>query len=103
MQGPLRNFLKSQAIDIAIGNEAYEVDIPLIVRLLRPRRPFVINFFDFVATDPMTVNPLERLGAWCLNALWSLTPACTRATRTRRSSSEDRRCPREGLGAGAWR
>jgi hypothetical protein len=63
--------LESRAVDIAIGNEAYEVDIPLIMRILRPRVPFVM-IFDFVGTDPMTANPLERLGAWCLNALWSL-------------------------------
>lgn len=63
--------LESRAIDVAIGNEAYEVDIPLILRVLRVRIPFVM-IFDFVATDPMTAQPLERLGAWCLNALWSL-------------------------------
>lgn len=66
-----RKVLESRAIDIAIGNEAYEVDIPLILRILRLRVPFVM-IFDFVATDAMTANPLERLGAWCLNALWSL-------------------------------
>ena len=63
--------LESRAIDVAIGNEAYEVDIPLILRILRLRVPFVM-IFDFVATDPMTPNLPERFGAWCLNALWSL-------------------------------
>jgi Glycosyltransferase family 28 C-terminal domain len=66
-----RAVLESRAIDVAIGNEAYEVDIPLILRILRLRIPFVM-IFDFVATDPMTARLVERLGAWCLNALWSL-------------------------------
>lgn len=66
-----RDIIRSRDIDIAIGNEAYEVDIPLVLRLLRPRVPFVM-IFDFVGTDAMTTRAVDRLGAWVLNALWSL-------------------------------
>ncbi len=67
----VRGVCERQGIDVVVGNEAYEVDVPLVAHLLRLPCPFVM-IFDFVGTDPMTANPLERLGAWVLNALWSL-------------------------------
>jgi UDP:flavonoid glycosyltransferase YjiC (YdhE family) len=66
-----RSALRSHAIDIAVGNEAWEVDIPLILRILRLRVPFVL-ITDFVGVDAMTSNPLEHLGAYFLNVLWAL-------------------------------
>lgn len=63
--------VKSYEIDIAIGNEAYEVDIPLILRILRMHVPFVM-IFDFVGTDATTLNPLDHLGAYFLNAMWAM-------------------------------
>jgi hypothetical protein len=66
-----RRVLQRRDIDIAIGNEAYEVDIPLVAHVLRLRVPFVM-IFDFVGTDAMTGRVLDRTGAWLLNALWSL-------------------------------
>jgi UDP-N-acetylglucosamine:LPS N-acetylglucosamine transferase len=66
-----RAVLNSHDVDIAIGNEAYEIDIPLILGLFRLRVPFVM-MFDFVATDAMTKNPVDRVGAWLLNLLWAL-------------------------------
>jgi hypothetical protein len=58
-------------VDIAVGNEAYEVDVPLVMGVLRPAVPFVM-IFDFVATDAMVPNVVDSAGAWFLNALWSL-------------------------------
>ncbi len=66
-----REIVVRHAVDIAVGDEAYEVDIPLIMRVLRLPVPFVM-IFDFVATDAMTTKPADRVGAWLLNALWSL-------------------------------
>lgn len=57
--------------DVAVGNEAWEVDIPLILRVLRPPVPFVM-IFDFVGCDATSPNPLDHLGAYGLNALWTL-------------------------------
>jgi hypothetical protein len=66
-----RRALNDHGADIAVGNEAYEVDIPLVAHLLHPRVPFVM-IFDFVGTDAMTASPVDRFGAWLINALWSL-------------------------------
>jgi UDP:flavonoid glycosyltransferase YjiC (YdhE family) len=66
-----RSALRSHAIDISVGNEAWEVDIPLVLRMLRLRVPFVL-ITDFVGVDAMTSNVLEHLGAYVLNVLWAL-------------------------------
>jgi hypothetical protein len=63
--------LRSCEADIAVGDEAWEVDIPLILRVLRPPVPFVM-IFDFMGCDATAPNPLDHLGACGLNALWSL-------------------------------
>ena len=66
-----RRVVRRYHIDIAIGNEAYEVDMPLVAHILRLPMPFVM-IFDFVGTDAMTMRVRDRVGAWILNALWSL-------------------------------
>jgi len=66
-----RDIMKSHDVDIAVGNEAYEVDIPLIMHVLRLPAPFVM-IFDFVAMDAMTASAADRVGAWFLNVVWSL-------------------------------
>jgi UDP-N-acetylglucosamine:LPS N-acetylglucosamine transferase len=58
-------------IDIAVGNEAWEVDIPLVLGVLRLPVPFVM-IFDFVGCDAMAPNLLDSIGAYGLNALWAL-------------------------------
>jgi hypothetical protein len=62
--------VNSHNIDIAIGNEAYEVGVLLVMRILSIRVPFVM-ILDFVGTDPTTLNPLDHLGAYVLNAIWA--------------------------------
>jgi hypothetical protein len=66
-----REIIASHDVDIAVGDEAFEVDIPLLLRILRLPVPFVM-IYDFVATDAMTTKLVDRVGAWLLNALWSL-------------------------------
>jgi hypothetical protein len=66
-----QRIVSAHHVDIAVGNEAYEVDVPLVAGVLRPAVPFVM-VFDFVATDAMSANVFDRVGAWFLNALWSL-------------------------------
>ena len=58
-------------VDIAIGDEAFEVSVPLVAHVLRLKVPFVM-IFDFVGTDAMTGAVHDRVGAWLLNALWPL-------------------------------
>jgi hypothetical protein len=63
--------VKSYDIDIAIGNEAYEVDIPLVLRILHMRVPFLM-IFDFVGSEATTSNLFDHFGACILNAIWAL-------------------------------
>jgi UDP-N-acetylglucosamine:LPS N-acetylglucosamine transferase len=65
-----RKILDSHEINVAVGNEVYEVQVGLTLRLLRVRVPFVM-IFDFVGTDATTANPLDQLGSWALNAIWA--------------------------------
>jgi hypothetical protein len=66
-----RAAVRTYGIDIAVGNEAWEVDIPLITGVLRLPVPFVM-IFDFVGCDVITPNVLDGVGAYALNALWAL-------------------------------
>ena len=66
-----RSAVEAHDVDLAVGNEAWEVDIPLVTRTLRLRIPFVmiLDFVGVVATAP---GILDRLGAWGLSALWTM-------------------------------
>ena len=66
-----RSAVEAHDVDLAVGNEAWEVDIPLVTRTLRLRVPFVmiLDFVGVVATAP---GILDRLGAWGLSALWTM-------------------------------
>jgi hypothetical protein len=66
-----RGAARTYDIDIAVGNEAWEVDIPLIAGVLRLPVPFVM-IFDFVGCDAMTPSLSDRVGAYALNTLWAL-------------------------------
>ena len=66
-----RRVVDQYGVDIAIGDEAFEVDVPLVAHVLHLKVPFVM-IFDFVGTDAMTGKVHDRLGAWILNALWAL-------------------------------
>ena len=63
--------VRRYGVDIAVGDEAFEVDVPLVAHVLHVDVPFVM-IFDFVGTDAMTGRLHDRLGAWILNALWAL-------------------------------
>ena len=63
--------IATNTIDAVVGDEAFEVSIPLIMRVLRLDVPFVM-MFDFMGIDALSANLVERLGAWVLNALWAL-------------------------------
>ncbi len=66
-----RTVLKCYDVDIVIGNEAYEICIPLILGIHNLRVPFVM-ILDFVGTDPMTPSVLDHMGAYVLNAMWAM-------------------------------
>lgn len=56
--------------DLVVGDEAFDIDIPLIARTLRLPVPYVM-IFDFVGVDTMWHGPVHTVAAWMLNALWS--------------------------------
>jgi hypothetical protein len=66
-----RRVIEHCGVGIAIGDEAFEVDVPLVAHVLRLKVPFVM-IFDSVGTDAMTGRVHESVGAWALDALWSL-------------------------------
>jgi hypothetical protein len=66
-----RRAVHTYDIDIAVGNEAWEVDIPLVAGVLPMPVPFVM-IFDFVGCDAMAPNLLDGVGAYALNVLWAL-------------------------------
>lgn len=66
-----RRAVRTYGVDIAVGNEAWEVDIPLVAGVLPLPVPFVM-IFDFVGCDAMAPDLLDRVGAYALNALWAL-------------------------------
>ena len=66
----IKQVLKRDRSDIVIADEAYELMIALIFRLARIEVPFVI-IYDFLGLDSMTSNPLEKIGIYFLNLIWS--------------------------------
>ncbi len=65
-----RQILAEEHFDLAIGNETYEIIIGLIFKLLKIKIPFII-IYDFLGLDSMTGNPMERIGNYLLNWIWS--------------------------------
>jgi len=65
-----KRVIEEHGVDLAVGDEAWEVDVPLIMRVLRLRVPFVL-ITDFVGMQAVGRNVLDRLGAYALNVLWS--------------------------------
>jgi len=60
----------SRRYDLVIGDETYEISLALRKRRGLKKFPFVM-IFDFVGLDPMTRNPLERLGVYIYNYKWA--------------------------------
>jgi hypothetical protein len=58
--------------DVIVGNETYEVVVAYVfgMDVLPADVPFIM-MYDFYGMDVTTRNPLERLGAWGLNFVWS--------------------------------
>jgi UDP:flavonoid glycosyltransferase YjiC (YdhE family) len=59
----------SQAYDLVIGDETYEINLALRRRPELKRWPFTM-IFDFVGLDAMTRSPMERLGVYIWNRKW---------------------------------
>jgi UDP-N-acetylglucosamine:LPS N-acetylglucosamine transferase len=56
--------------DLVIGDETYEINLALSEHPEIKKFPFVM-IFDFIGLDAMTMNPLEHLGVYYWNRIWS--------------------------------
>lgn len=64
------NLVQSKQYDLVIGDETYEISLALRKNPGLKKFPFVM-IFDFVGLDAMSNNPLERLGVYYWNRIWS--------------------------------
>ncbi len=65
-----KRIIANEHFDLVIGNETYEIIIGLVFGLLRIKTPFVM-IYDFLGLDLMTGRPVERVGNYILNWIWS--------------------------------
>ena len=56
--------------DLLIGDETYELALAHRKNPNRWGRPFVM-IYDFIGAEPTSRRPLERLGVYVLNVMWS--------------------------------
>jgi UDP:flavonoid glycosyltransferase YjiC (YdhE family) len=56
--------------DLVVGDETYELAIATLFKRSLKKRPFVM-IYDFVGLDSMSKNPLEKIGTYALNFIWS--------------------------------
>ena len=62
--------IRSKNYDIVIGDETYEISLAMREHPELKKFSFVM-IFDFVGLDAMTKNPLEHLGVYYWNRVWS--------------------------------
>jgi predicted glycosyltransferase len=65
-----RKVVTSKQYDIVIGDETYEISLALRKHRELKRFRFVM-IYDFVGLEPMTRNPLEHLGVYYWNRVWT--------------------------------
>jgi UDP:flavonoid glycosyltransferase YjiC (YdhE family) len=65
-----RKIVTSKKYDLVIGDETYEINLALRKFPELKRFAFVM-IYDFVGLEPMTRNPLEHLGVYYWNRVWS--------------------------------
>lgn len=56
--------------DLCIGDETYELDVGLQEERHSKKAPFVM-IFDFIGLDAVSNNPIEKLGVYMWNRIWS--------------------------------
>lgn len=66
-----RRVIGDYGVDVVIGDETWEIVIPINLHLLHLRVPFIM-LFDFVGTEALTGRSFDRLRSYLLNVVWSL-------------------------------
>jgi UDP-N-acetylglucosamine:LPS N-acetylglucosamine transferase len=64
------NLIAKKRYDLIVGDEAYEIGTALEEHPEMKKFPFAM-IYDFVGLDAMTKNPLEHLGVYYWNLIWS--------------------------------
>jgi predicted glycosyltransferase len=64
------NLVNSRPYDLVIGDETYEISLALRKTPEVKKFPFVM-IYDFVGLEAMSRNPLEHLGVYYWNRVWS--------------------------------
>ncbi|MHC1707549.1 MAG: glycosyltransferase [Bacteroidales bacterium] len=64
------NLIALKKYDLVIGDETYEINLALREHSEMKKFPFIM-IFDFVGLHAMTMNPLEHLGVYYWNRVWS--------------------------------
>jgi predicted glycosyltransferase len=67
----VKQILKHEHYDLIIGDETYEIAIAVLLKILKLHIPFMI-LYDFLGLDAMSKNPLEKIGIYLWNRVWSL-------------------------------
>jgi len=65
-----REIVNKAAFDLVIGDETYEIAVALIKKPSLIKIPFVM-IYDFVGLHSVTKNPIEKLGVYLWNRIWS--------------------------------
>ena len=60
----------SEHFDMIIGDETYEIVVGFQKKRSLKKPPFVI-IYDFIGLDAMSSNPVEKLGTYIWNRIWS--------------------------------
>lgn len=66
----VKRVAEAHDVDVVIGDEAWEISIPITLGMLHLAAPFVL-ITDFVGTDAMTPGLVQRLKSYILNVVWS--------------------------------
>lgn len=66
----LRKVTADRSFDLVVGDETYEVSVALKKNPGLKRFPYAI-IYDFIGLDSMSGNPLEKLGVYAWNRVWS--------------------------------
>jgi len=75
----VRHAIERYGVDLVVGDETWELFIPINLRVLHLRVPFVM-IVDFVGVESLGGSVADVFGAYVLNRIWSLdAPAFKRA------------------------
>ncbi|MCJ7525366.1 MAG: hypothetical protein MUP71_09125 [Candidatus Aminicenantes bacterium] len=67
----VKRIIKREHYDLIIGDETYEIIVAIILKRLKLNIPFLM-LYDFLGLDAMSGNPLEKIGTYFWNRIWSL-------------------------------